>query len=86
MAQIILEPSEEFEHNHQEDSYTILLSGEVTFELMGKVIIMETGKPYITPAGEIHVMRNTGKKDCVLKCGCHKPPPPKSKVRDDARE
>jgi len=79
MAQIILEPFEVFEHNHQGDSFTILLSGEATFEVMGKKVMMEQDKPYVTPAGEIHVMRNTGHGDCVLKCGVHKPP-------DDVKE
>lgn len=77
MAKIILEPLEEFEHNHQEDSFTILLSGEATFALTGQEIHMELNKRYLTPAGQVHIMRNTGKEDCVLGCGLHKPPKPK---------
>lgn len=71
MAKIILDPLEVFEHCHNENSFSILLEGEALICIDGKEMDMVIDVPVHTPRLKSHVIRNTGQKDCIIKCGSH---------------
>ena len=76
MAEIILEPGEVFEHLHGSPSQTVLLSGEVDFEMCGSVERLVAGRPVDVPANTAHVSINIGSEPAALRCHYHGTPDP----------
>lgn len=74
MAVISLEQGESFGHQHDEDSYTKLVSGEADFETPSGVIRLVPGERVLTPANEHHsvVARSAG---VVFECYHERPKP-----------
>ena len=68
MAKIILEPGESFDHSHNCESKSVLLRGEVDFEVRGNRFSMNIGKEIDTGAGTSHVLHNVGVRQAIINC------------------
>ena len=68
MAQIILEPSEAFEHFHSKVSYTELKDGEVVYEAGEVRQMLVRGERIETPANEAHTLTNVGVAPATVAC------------------
>ena len=74
MAVISLEEGESFGHRHDEDSYTLLISGAADLETPSGVVNLVLGERVLTPANEHHsvVARSPG---VVFECYHNRPKP-----------
>jgi quercetin dioxygenase-like cupin family protein len=74
MALISLERGESFGHRHDEDSYTLLVSGDADLETPSGVVALVRGQKVVTPANEHHsvVARSAG---VVFECRHYRPRP-----------
>jgi mannose-6-phosphate isomerase-like protein (cupin superfamily) len=70
MATIILEPGEVFEHQHDGESVTELLTGSVDLMLPSRTLSLGQREPVTVPSGTPHSMRNTGGSSAEVMCRC----------------
>jgi len=69
MAKIILEPGEVFEHTHDTDTTTGLVSGEVELRIRSETIRLELHRKVKISAHTPHSIVNIGNEEAV--CRCH---------------
>jgi mannose-6-phosphate isomerase-like protein (cupin superfamily) len=72
MAQIILEPGEEFEHQHTVESTTSLVEGRVHVVYGDISRELVSGEAIDIPADTPHIFTNLGSAPALLNC-IHKP-------------
>ncbi len=68
MASITLAAGESFEHMHKEDSFTILMYGDVELTMEGLTRILKKEDPIYVPPGVSHTIQNVGASDAKVDC------------------
>lgn len=68
MARIILDPGEEFEHYHTDESLTRLVSGRVTLTCEGQSRELCRNEAVCVPAGAAHTIVNIGSTRARVDC------------------
>lgn len=69
MASIILGPGEQFEHQHANESETILRRGRVRISIGAqKEKEMQVNQPVKVPASTPHQLRNEGDDYAIIDC------------------
>lgn len=68
MATIILEPGEVFKHYHVEASQSVLLEGQVRFQVGDRSQDLVPGEPVEIPPRTAHSLQNTGTKRAAVQC------------------
>jgi quercetin dioxygenase-like cupin family protein len=74
MAEIILDPGEEFEHYHVGPSTTTLIDGRATLTMQGATVELIHHDAVPVPPNTPHVLRNTGGGTARVACS-HAPTP-----------
>jgi quercetin dioxygenase-like cupin family protein len=74
MAHISLEDGESFAHRHDDESFTLLVTGAADLETSSGVVKLVPGQKVIIPAGEHHsvIARSA---DVVFECRHARPKP-----------
>jgi mannose-6-phosphate isomerase-like protein (cupin superfamily) len=65
---MMLNPNEEFEHSHSEESITILAHGEVEISFGGKSFMLVRGERVTVPREASHTLRNRGRTVALIEC------------------
>lgn len=69
MASIILGPGEQFEHQHAQESETVLRRGKVRISIGGQQEEeMWVNQPVRVPASTPHRLRNEGDEYAIIDC------------------
>ena len=68
MAQITLEPGEVFEHTHDTETTTGLVSGKAELRMAGRSFELRTDQKVVVPANVAHSVVNTGPGVAVCRC------------------
>ncbi len=68
MAKIILQPNEVFEHSHNEESFTKLLSGKATYEDSKQKIELPLNEAIKIAPMQSHKVKNIGTGECTIEC------------------